>query len=137
VQSSWLQEVAGRGDVTGSLERVTTGRSDKKNFILPNGQWLFLSLMDEHGGRRAEPGDGLVRSAARTHRTSPAWSTAADVGTGGQAEGQGCVSQAEGVGDPSSASARWRRKGLNSAPGRQCRGHCDDRGDQTDQGRIL
>jgi hypothetical protein len=27
-----------------------------KELFLPNGQWLFLSLMDERGGRRAEPG---------------------------------------------------------------------------------
>jgi hypothetical protein len=33
VVDSALQEVASRGDVTGSLERATTGRSDKKNFI--------------------------------------------------------------------------------------------------------
>jgi hypothetical protein len=59
VVDSALQEVASRGDVTGSLERATTGRSDKKNFYLPNGQWFFLSLMDEHGGRGAEPGDAL------------------------------------------------------------------------------
>jgi hypothetical protein len=29
-QSAWLQEVASRGAVTGSLERATTGRSDKR-----------------------------------------------------------------------------------------------------------
>jgi len=32
-QSAWLQEVASRGQVTGSLERASTGRSGKKNFI--------------------------------------------------------------------------------------------------------
>jgi len=29
-QSAWLQKVASRGDVTGSAERATTGRSDKR-----------------------------------------------------------------------------------------------------------
>ena len=53
-QSAWLQEAASRGEVTGSLERAATDRSDKKNVILPNGQWLFLSLMDEHRGRRPD-----------------------------------------------------------------------------------
>jgi hypothetical protein len=29
-QSAWLQEVASRGEVKGSLEGATTGRSDKR-----------------------------------------------------------------------------------------------------------
>jgi hypothetical protein len=33
-----------------------------KNVILPNGPWLFLSLMDEHGGRCA----GQVMTAVGT-----------------------------------------------------------------------
>ena len=61
-QSAWLQEVASRGEVKGSLEGATTGRSDKK-LDMPNGQWLFMSHMDQHRWRGAEPGDGNVRSA--------------------------------------------------------------------------
>ena len=38
---------------------------------------------------------------------------------------------------PVPVSASGRRPGLNSAPRRQCRDHCDDGCDQTDQGRIL
>jgi hypothetical protein len=41
--------------LAGSQECATTGRSDKKNVILPNGRWLFFSLMDEQAAARARP----------------------------------------------------------------------------------
>ena len=58
------------------------------------------------------------------------------------AQVKGCDPQvswrmAVAVHGPVSASASWRRTSLNSAPRRQCRDHCDDGGNQADQGRIL